>query len=106
MYLEITSVNTNRQRGNVSLSLKQLQDVCLIYSNDSKKCRYLAQDDSNASVWYCLKKSSKKAEIDDETDDFLKDLKKKVTDSRRTPLGDNCKGYPVLRYIKQGYDQK
>lgn len=90
------------------LSLKQLQDVCLIYSNGSSKCKYLAQDDSNASVWYCLKKSSKKAEVDDETNDYLKDLKKKGVDPRKqgTPLGDNCDGYPILRYIKQGYDQK
>jgi hypothetical protein len=90
------------------LSLKQLQDVCLIYTNDSRKCKYLAQDDSNASVWYCLKKSSKKAEVDDETNDYLKDLKKKGIDPRKqgTPLGDNCDGYPILRYIKQGYDQK
>lgn len=88
------------------LSLKQLQDVCLIYANDSRKCKYLAQDDSNPSVWYCLKKSSKKAEVDDETSDYLKDLKKKGVDPRKqgTPLGDNCDGYPILRYIKQGYD--
>lgn len=90
------------------LSLRQIQDVCLIYSNDSRKCRYLAQDDSNPSVYYCLKKSSKKAEIDDETNDYLKDQKKKGADPRKqaTPLGDNCEGYPILRYIKQGYDQK
>jgi hypothetical protein len=53
-----------------------------------------------------LKQSSKKAEIDDETNDFLKDVKKKGIDPRKqgTPLGDNCSGYPILRYIKQGYD--
>jgi len=90
------------------LSLRQLQDVCLIYANDSRKCRYLAQDDTNSSVWYCLKKSSKKSEVDDETNDYLRDLKKKGVDPRKqgTPLGDNCDGYPILRYIKQGYDQK
>lgn len=90
------------------LSLKQIQDVCLIYSNDSRKCKYLAQDDSNPSVWYCLKKSSKKSEIDDETNDYINDLKKKGQDPKKqgTPLGDNCDGYPILRYIKQGYDQK
>lgn len=90
------------------LSLKQIQDVCLIYANDSRKCKYLAQDDSNPSVWYCLKKSSKKSEVDDETNDYINDLKKKGQDPRKqgTPLGDNCDGYPILRYIKQGYDQK
>jgi hypothetical protein len=59
-------------------------------------------------MWYCLKKSSKKAEVDDETNDYLKDLKKKGGSPHKqgTPLGDNCDGYPILRYIKQGYDQK
>ena len=90
------------------LSLKQLQDVCLLYSRDSRKCKYVAQDDTDSSMWFCLKKSSKRAEIDDEADDLLKDLKKKGTDPRKqgAPLGDNCEGYPILRYIKQGYDQK
>jgi hypothetical protein len=90
------------------LSLKQLQDVCLLYSNDSRKCRYVAQDDTNHNVWFCLKKSSKKAEIDEETDDYLRDMRKKGNDPKKqaVPLGDNCEGYPILRYIKQGYDQK
>jgi hypothetical protein len=55
-----------------------------------------------------LKKSSKKAEIDEETDDYLRDMRKKGNDPKKqaVPLGDNCEGYPILRYIKQGYDQK
>jgi len=90
------------------LSLKQIQDICLAYANDYSKCRYLTQDDSNPSVYYCLKKSSKKSEIDDETNDYLNELKKKGTNPKdqNAPLGDNCNGYPILRYIKQGYDQK
>ena len=85
-----------------------MQDVCLLYAGDYQKCKYLAQDDTDHTVWFCLKKSSKKAEIDDEMDDYLKDLSKKGTDpkSQNMPLGDNCSGYPILRYIKQGYDQK
>ncbi len=93
----------------MSLSLNQLRDVCLVYSSDSsKKCRYLAQDDIDSSAWYCLKQSSKKADVDDEVRDYLKDLKNKNIDpkTKGMPLGDNCKGYPILKYIKQGYDQK
>ena len=90
------------------LSLKQLHDICLLNDNDGKKCRYVAQDDTNPSVWFCLKKSSKKTEIDAEADDFIKDAKKKGSSIKKQgpPLGDNCAGYPILRYIKQGYDQK
>jgi hypothetical protein len=87
------------------LSLKQLRDVCLLYSGTSKKCRYLAQDDTDSSKWYCLKQSSKKSEIDDETKEYLKDTKKK-NDSKVIPLGDNCSGYPILKYKEQGYDKK
>lgn len=92
----------------MALSLKQLQDVCLLYANDSRKCKYLGQDDSDASLYYCLKKSAKKAEIDDEVNDLLNDLKKKGVNptTQGIPLGDNCSGYPILRYIKQGVDQK
>jgi hypothetical protein len=89
------------------LSLKQLQDVCLHHNYDSKKCRYLAQDDVDASVYFCLKQSSKKSEVDTEVSEHLKELKQKNLDptKQNIPLGDNCVGYPILRYIKQGYDQ-
>jgi arabinogalactan endo-1,4-beta-galactosidase len=70
------------------------------------RCRYAAQDDSDPTKWYCLKLSSKKAEIDDETKDFLKDAKKKGIDPKTAPLGDNCSGYPILKYKEQGYDKK
>jgi hypothetical protein len=90
------------------LSLRQLQDVCLINANDSRTCKYAARDEKDHSLWFCLKKSSKKAEVDDEVEDELKNLKKKGLDPKRQrmPLGDNCAGYPILRHIKQGYDQK
>lgn len=89
------------------LSLKQLHDVCLIYNGGSRQCKYVAQDDNDSSVWFCLKQSSKKSEIDDEITDHLKELKQKGIDpvKQRIPLGDNCNGYPILRYLKQGYDQ-
>ena len=89
------------------LSLKQLKDVCMLYSGDHRRCRYLAQDDTDTTKWYCLKKSSKKYDIDDESQEFLKDLKKKGLDPRKQgiPLGDNCAGYPILKHIDQGYDK-
>jgi hypothetical protein len=89
------------------LSLKQLQDVCLQQVSDNRKCKYLGQDDNDPSLWHCLKKSPKKKEIDDEVVDYLKELKKKGIDphTQNIPLGDNCSGYPILKFVKQGYDQ-
>lgn len=88
------------------LSKKQLQDVCLLYDGTYKKCKYLAQDDSDWAKYYCLKKSSKKSEIDVETDDFIRETRKKGKDPRKEniPLGDNCEGYPIMKYINQGFD--
>jgi len=79
----------------------------MLYSGNHKRCRYLAQDDTDSNKWYCLKKSTKKSEIDDETVEFLKELKKKQLDPYKQgiPLGDNCDGYPVLKHIEQGYDK-
>lgn len=87
------------------LSQKQLTDICLLHDNTHKKCRYLAQDDNDWSKYYCLKKTTaKKNEIDVETDDFLRDMRKKGKDpyKENVPLGDNCEGYPILKYIEQG----
>lgn len=92
----------------MALSLRQLQDVCLQSTSQvHKKCRYLAQDEIDMKKWYCLKKSSLRAEIDDEISVFLDDLKKKGLDPKRqgVALGDNCEGYPILKHISQGYDQ-
>lgn len=88
------------------LSLKQLQDYCLLYNTNSRKCRYLAQDDDDASKYYCLKLSSKRSDIDDETADHFKESKNKGIDpySQGNPLGDNCSGYPILKHIDQGHD--
>ena len=89
------------------LSKKHLQDVCLLNSGNYNRCRYLAQDDNDYSKWYCLKKSQKKAEIDIETSDFVRDSRKKGQDPRKAniPLGDNCGGYPIMKYIEQGHDK-
>jgi hypothetical protein len=90
------------------LSLKQLQNYCLYHVDDSSKCRYLAQDDNDPNIWFCLKKSARKAETDDEIVEYVKEFKSKGLDPYKqdVPLGDNCSGYPILRYKIQGYDQK
>ena len=88
------------------LSKKQLLDVCLLYSGDSRRCRFLTQDESDYTKWHCLKLTSRKSDIDVEVSDFIKDCRRKGTDPTKSnlPLGDNCGGYPILRSINQGYD--
>ncbi len=88
------------------LSPKQLKDVCLLGGNHLQ-CRYLAQDDDQ-SKWFCLKKSSRKQEIDEEIVEHLKELNKKGIDpiKQGIPLGDNCSGYPILKHKEQGFDKK
>lgn len=87
------------------LSKKQLENVCLL-NDKHKKCRYLAQDDIDVSKWFCMKKSSRKSEIDEEVDLIIKEFKSKNVDpkTQNMPLGDNCSGYPILKYLDQGYD--
>ena len=89
------------------LSLKQLTDVCLL-GQGSGECRYLDQDESDSSKFYCLKKSSARAkDIDAELEELIKDslMKNKDPKKNNIPLGDNCSGYPLLRNKMQGYDQ-
>jgi|694.fasta_scaffold00185_114 hypothetical protein len=90
------------------LSLKQINDVCLSNDLTYRKCRYLCQDESDRSKFYCLKLSVKGQKIDREIDIYVDNLKAKgksiIQDN--LPLGDNCSGYPMLRYLQQGYDQK
>lgn len=90
------------------LSLQQLQSYCNYKATDSSRCRYLGQDDNDSSVYFCLKKSPKKKEIDEEASETIKDMKKRGVDPSKgnSPLGDNCEGFPILRYIKQGFDQE
>jgi len=90
------------------LSKLQLLNVCLLYSGDHKKCRYLSQDHQDYNKWYCIKhKPAEKDKVDQTIQDFISDCKKKGLDpySQGVALGDNCAGYPVLRYIEQGYDK-
>lgn len=90
----------------MTLSQKQLQDVCMLHGQ-SDACRYLGEDDNDASKHYCLKKrQSDKSRIDKRVNQYIADCKSKGVDpyAQNIPLGDNCKGYPVLKVINQGYD--
>lgn len=90
------------------LSQKQLKDVCLLNDGTYKKCRYLSQDESDFSKYYCLKKTANAQHIDIELDDFVRESLSKGKDPKKdnVPLGNNCNGYPLLRHLEQGYDKK
>jgi hypothetical protein len=90
------------------LSTKHLKDVCLAGSNSSEKCRYLAEDETEPSKYYCLKKSSRAKDVDVELEDFINEMRKRGKDPSKenVPMGNNCSGYPILRHKEQGYDKK
>lgn len=77
----------------MTLSSNQLNDICLLNSDDSSKtCRYLKNDELERDKWYCQK---------------LNVLTKSKIDKNIRHLsfkGDNCSGYPLLKHITQGYD--
>lgn len=80
----------------MTLSANHLKDVCLLGCEDVKNtCRYLRNDELDPSKWHCQKLSYQvRTKIDLEADLSPKGF----------PLGDNCKGYPILKNIVQGYD--
>lgn len=89
------------------LSKKHLNDVCLLYDQTCRKCRYVSQDEMDYNKFHCLKLSSEAAEIDQEISEFVKECKERGKDPYKedVPLGDNCLGYLILRNIEQGYDK-
>lgn len=84
----------------MTLSLKQLNDVCLLNSDDkSKLCRYLINDELDQNKWHCQKlRPNIKSKIDHDI------LIAKHRKEMMVSIGDNCSGYPLLRNITQGYD--
>lgn len=94
------------------LSLKQLHNVCLLHGGAnglfSEQCQYLKQDATDWQKWHCTKQRPKeKRKIDSAVRKFLADCRKNGIDPRKqnVPLGDYCKGYPVLKHKEQGYDK-
>lgn len=89
------------------LSDNHVNKVCLYYKRDSSSCRYL-QEDYSSGKFYCGKLiKGKKELIDLKIDKFIKDYKDQGIDPYKVgnPLGNNCDGYPPLKYLEQGYDK-
>ena len=88
------------------LSKNHLNDVCLLYQEPCRQCRYL-EEDTNTWDWYCMKqRDGRKKQIDASVDKLLDECKRKGLDpeAQGVPMGDNCDGYPILKYLEQGYD--
>lgn len=88
----------------MTLTNRHLKEVCLYGCSDIRQtCRYLRNDEIDDSKWYCQK--------------LQPEIKKKIdanvsaavdspyySGSIKIPCGDNCGGYPLLKYISQGFD--
>jgi hypothetical protein len=91
----------------MTLSNNQLKHVCLLQESSYKTCRYLKNDDLEPSKWYCCKlRDVEKKKTDTRIRQFIKDCKDRGLDPKTVNvfMGDNCGGYPLLKFIEQGYD--
>ena len=90
------------------LSLKQVDHVCRGDGSGKNFCRFLEQDDFEATKFYCLKLvPGKRESIDQDVDEYVrKTIQKGIAPSDDMPLGDNCSGYIKLKSVLQGYDVK
>ncbi len=94
----------------MALTDKQVQHRCL-YSQGASQCRYLEQDKYDWRKFNCTKLlAGRKRSLDKAVRKYLKECAQKKRDPYQgwTPIGDgsNCKGYPYLPAVKQGYDVK
>jgi len=89
------------------LTKKHVKDICLWYASNFRTCKYCTQDELDPSKFYCLKQSSKKAIVDSEVKEYFKKMINSNQDPKKQglPLGDNCQGYPIMKYLEQGYDK-
>ena len=71
----------------------------------SDRCRYLEEDQLYVGIYQCLKLSSQRNAVDEEVEDLKKNSRYMSRNSNNTAVGDNCKGYPTLRYKQVGYDK-
>ena len=87
------------------LTRPQLRDVCLIHKGQDQ-CRYASPDDQAYNIYHCNKLTGQKKIVDAEVQKHQDDCKKKgmAIFSQGRAIGDNCKGYPYLPTIDQGYD--
>ena len=84
------------------MPLSKLQVINVCQPKDGVVCRYLSEDEFDSDIYFCLKKTSRKSVIDEMVEKSTKG-KKNTSDM---PIGDNCKGYPLLRHVEVGYDKK
>ncbi len=94
----------------MALTDKQVKHRCL-YAAGAAQCRYLEQDPKNWRKFNCLKLlSGRKSAMDKAVRRYLQECTQKKRDPHQgwTAIGDggNCKGYPYLPRVKQGYDIK
>jgi hypothetical protein len=87
------------------LSKLHVINVCK-KDNGKNECRYLSEDEIKDGVFQCKKLSPEKIIIDEEVDEYLRRKRNYGRNENDYSLGDNCKGYPVLRHKEVGYDKK
>lgn len=91
----------------MALTNRHLQDVCFIFGG-TNQCRYLDEDtdDKGQIIHVCKKMSPSRKIVDEEVDEFFATMRKSGQDPTQqgVPLGDNCKGFIVLKTKPQGYD--
>lgn len=86
------------------LSLKQVENICLVGDETGKKCRYISKKDGD--VYVCLKLATESRKTIDEQVQSYVDATYNSKSQIHPPLGDNCVGYKVSLYVEQGYDIK
>ena len=81
------------------LSALHVMHVCKLATNN--QCKYLLEDELDADVFQCLKNSSMRTIAENN-----KSNKLLIRDIPDLTNNDNCPGYPIMRQIILGYDQK
>jgi hypothetical protein len=88
----------------MTLTSRHLAEVCMQGCHDAGlTCRYLRNDEIDESKWYCQKLQPEiKSRIDRDVNAVLESIRR--PEKIKMPCGDNCAGYPLLKYIPQGFD--
>jgi len=79
------------------LSLPKLEFVCR-YETPAKCCKYLVEDAEHDGIFHCLKLSNFRDEIDGQNKPEWMKIFDEVNEN------DNCQGYPIMKYLRVGYD--
>lgn len=90
----------------MALTNKHVADVCY-YDGGKHCCRYLGDEYVDGkTIFFCQKHSVDRDRIDQMVNEHIVALNFSMLNDDDTPVGDNCKGYPVLKVLPQGYDIK